>query len=173
MYSTFCLCIASFHLTSWRPCRCNLNKRIFYFLCLGYQHGRYVYCLLCLLGACESQEYHMLKCVSQACTKSVFESLKSSATVAERPHNCGITILLFMIRQSATVAPIHLHNNNVLSRTERQNSVEIITLLFDVCVILSLLIEFPERYLNILIQKDRAFGTVQLTFEEGGEGRDI
>ena len=27
-----------------------------YFFCLEHQHGRYVYCLLCLLGLCENQE---------------------------------------------------------------------------------------------------------------------
>ena len=28
-----------------------------YFFRLGHQHGRYVYCLLCLLGLRENQEY--------------------------------------------------------------------------------------------------------------------
>ena len=43
------IAFAGFHLTSWRPCWCTLNKRILIiFFCLGHLHGGYVYCLLCL-----------------------------------------------------------------------------------------------------------------------------
>ena len=33
------------------------QKNFDYFFCSGHQHGRYVYCLLCLLGLCENQEF--------------------------------------------------------------------------------------------------------------------
>ena len=41
--------IAGFHLTSWRPCWFTLNKKI---LIISF-----VYCLLCLLGLGENQEF--------------------------------------------------------------------------------------------------------------------
>ena len=35
-----------------------------YFFCLGDQHGRYIYCLLCLLGLCKNQKYHRWRLVT-------------------------------------------------------------------------------------------------------------
>ena len=34
----------------------SLQKNFDYFFCLGHQHGRCVYCILCLLGSRENQE---------------------------------------------------------------------------------------------------------------------
>ena len=43
------------------------QKNFYDFFCLGHQHGRYVYCLLCLLGLCENALYC---CIIQYLCKS-------------------------------------------------------------------------------------------------------
>ena len=47
-----------------------LTKKVDYFFCLGHQHGRYVYCLLCLLGLCENQEFFIIRTKCQRISRN-------------------------------------------------------------------------------------------------------
>ena len=56
------------------------QKNFDYFFCLGLQHGRYDYCLLCLWGLCETQEYQDFSSdknlVSREDTIFIFHNMK-------------------------------------------------------------------------------------------------